>query len=306
MKKVLLVFFVSAMAHGQSYEVSTTAGQSHDNQQSKRTRFGVATSTIYSDTRSDWYLIRDFVGGQNEDTGNIALSKKFESLSEVRGSVTMTSNVNAGTKSTAGSIGFGQWVFAEQTRVSVDYTRSHAIRSAKQYIDFDAQIVALPADVDSDSVALGVRQLVNPSLIVDAGLTAIKPTDRPTAIIGTLAGRQYISVLHGAVSSQLGRGMNVGSVKPVTSYGEVDAWVASVQWTQELPGSVSVLLGYRYYQEHERTRALNQDLIFGSDSIVTGLTKDWSDWTAAATYTRYQANSGLSAGTVEAKLTKRF
>ena len=311
MKLLLAGLFISSLAFAEQ-TINVSSGQYRDNNQNVRTRAGLVSS-VSSET-SDLLTLgislsgnRDWINGSIEDSGTIGLTQTWNKLTETRESFSALQNKDNETKIIHGTVGASQWVLDEQYKLSLDVTKTKVNRPAKSYVDLDSEIVDLPSTVDSDIYFGAVRQIVNTTTFIDYGFMIIDATDRPLGYVGMVAGKHYFKLINGAIYADLGRGINKGSIANITSYGEVDAWMASAQYAQRLPWDLVAGISYRYYRETESTRAFHDTVIFGTDTVAFGLAKTWpEDYSMGISYARFLANSGISAGMTEVSVSKKW
>ncbi len=181
-------------------------------------------------------------------------------------------------------VNFGEWWLEETFQTVFSATRTWVEQIPySTLLPGDLQRVYLPENVDGWNFGVSFYQLTTPNLILRGGYNLITRSDRPNAHALNAEGRYYVEPTRSAIHLKGAYYLNVGEVKPVSLYGEVEAYSASLEWHQRLAKQWILMGGYRYYFEKETpvaaTASINQ---IGSDYFYGSLRWRFADvgWTA--------------------------
>ena len=213
------------------------------------------------------------------------------------------------------AVGMSQWIWSETIRLAVDLSRTILEQPLYQVLDFDSQEIGNPTIASSTGTTIGVRHLAQPTTILDYTVGYQMTENRPDTTTGTVAIRQFLPPLDGAIHASATRADNRGFVTTESNYGQVDAWFGELAYLQNLWKGGRLRTGYRYYKEDEITRAYQDKKVFGSDTGSLGLSQDLPKGAAGnisvpltleASAARYLTNVGIAATSFEAGVTAKF
>lgn len=268
-----------------------------------------------TEVRNDTYDREIYDGSDYRMSRQAQLSatQTWDKLSETR--VLAAYATDQKVKSKTWGVGFSQWVWSETIRLAFDLSRTILEQPLYQYLDFDSQEVGNPTIASSTGITLGVRHLAGPTTILDYTVGYTATENRPATKAGTVAVRQFLPSLDGAVHASVTRADNRGYVTVESNYGQVDAWIGELAYLQNLWKGGHLRTGYRYYKEDEITRAYEDQQVFGSDTGSVGLSQDlpkgWAEnvqvpLTLEMSGARYLTNVGIAATSFEAGVTAKF
>ncbi len=218
-------------------------------------------------------------------------------------------------KSKTWAVGMSQWIWSETIRLAVDLSRTILEQPLYQVLDFDSQEIGNPTIASSTGSTVGVRHLAGPTTILDYTVGYTMTENRPDTKTGTVAIRQFLPPLDGAIHASATRADNRGYVTTESNYGQVDAWFGELAYLQNLWKGGHLRSGFRYYKEDEITRAYEDEKVFGSDTGSLGLSQDLPKGaidnvavplTLEASAARYLTNVGIAATSFEAGVTAKF
>lgn len=247
------------------------------------------------------------------NTATLGANQTWDKITETRvmGSYQTDGEVRA--RSFSG--GASQWLNHETVRLSFDVSRTIVERPLFAILDFDSETVAEPTLATSTGASVGLRHLATPTTIVDYGTSRVESVGRPASQSGTVAVRQFLPPLRGALHAGALRALNRGYISNDTTYGQVDAVSYDAAYLQNLWRGALARVGYRYYKEDETTRAYADEKVFGSDTISAGLSQELpkgavdglsQPLTVEISGARYLTNTGIAATTGELGVTARF
>ena len=117
--------------------------------------------------------------------------------------------------------------------------------------------------------------------------------------------RQYLDQAYGSVHVTLSHYENVGSIKPITTYGTIVSNAATAEWHQKILQQYLWMTGYRAYVESENPRSGSvAEKKVGSDYVYTTLryrlAKAWTYRSSelSASLGHYINNAGLKGDLV--------
>ena len=209
------------------------------------------------------------------------------------------------------SVGASEWYNHETVRLAIDVSRTIVDQPVYEILDYDSRSIGNPTVTTAAGATLGLRHLATPTTLVDYTLAWLEADNRPATQTGSVAIRQFVTPLHGAIHGGLARSLNRGYIDTNSTYGQVDAWQGDAAWVQNLWTGGLARIAYRYYKEDETTRAYADEKVFGSDTTTFGISQEFKmsggvPVTLDAATGRYASNIGVSARTYEAGMTARF
>jgi hypothetical protein len=199
------------------------------------------------------------------------------------------------------SVGVDRWIFPDLVRIGFSYAHNKVNQDAQIYTDVDGKQVATPDKIDGNNYQLRLMGYAAADAIVLANYSLTTRTDRPSASAASTEIRQYIAPAKASLHLGLAHYENVGSIRPITTYGSIVSNQLFSEWHQKLGQNYILMGGYRFYVETERPRA-NPDAVktTGSDYIYSTLRyrfqKGWTYRSSELNITsgRYLTNAGLS------------
>lgn len=278
----------------------------------------VVARDLYEDssmTDEDDEYTREIYGeGQRiSDSATISASQTWERLTDTRVMAAYATDKKVTTRTWG--VGASQWYRHETVRVGWDLTRTIVEQPSYRVLDYDSEQIGNPTVASSVGVGLSVRHLATPTTLVDYGVNRLENENRPATNSGSVAVRQFLPPLDGAVHAGVTRAVNRGYVSTDSNYGQVDAWICDASYLQNLWLGARARVGYRYYEEDETTRAYESERQLGSDTATVALSQDLDKrqvdslsvpLTVEAAASRYANNDGVSARTYEVGISARF
>jgi len=216
----------------------------------------------------DSVLVQQWDGKDNikQHSGILAASLPIGSLSGISLGLGATKSDIQTSKSR--QVSAFHWFRAETLKLQIGYQKSDSTQKATEVIDVDVARVRTKESLNGESYSLDLTHLTTPSTILLASYFKSVRNDRPDAWGGSLAARQFISQLNGALHISYSHYENIGEIQTTTLQGEILADAISAEWHQKLYNRAIITTGYRYYTEHEDPRAVEAaDTELGSDWV---------------------------------------
>lgn len=335
---VFLFPIFSTTTKSLAHSVSQSFGSYEDNQGRDRQRVGVAlgldfqnqsqmmSSSNYSVTATrDYYQNKEAANNDSHNEremyeGSQKINDAFTSaISQTWNRLTDTRIIGAVNKDEVMSsrtigAGVGQWFFHEVLQLNLDVSRTFVEKPPQDTLDLDAELITLPATVDSTGTTLSIKHLATPTTIAQYSYTQVQSTDRPPFHTIAVGVRQFIPAINGAVHTNVARMLNRGPISTDTRKGEASAWQGEMAYLQNVWQGARLRLGYRMYVEDEVTRATESEKVYGSDTISVSAVQEIPKGTFAggrpmsiqAGSSRYLNNDHVSASTYEMGLIAQF
>jgi hypothetical protein len=204
-------------------------------------------------------------------------------------------------KSKSQGLGFQRWLLMDRLRAGFVAKKNESEQEIKNLTDLDGKRIITPDHVTGDNYQANLMSYISNTTIGLADVSYTTRNDRPPTWSTSLQARQYVAEADGSLHLGVAHFENVGSIKPITTYGSIVANTANAEWHQKLNGQYILMGGYRFYMENERPRGENLPIKeVGSDYIYTTARYRFSKgWTyrsneISLSYGHYMHNTGLS------------
>ncbi len=271
--------------------------------------------SLKNDSMRDDQYDRDIYGSSYRTNQSVSASatQTWDRLTETR--VLTAYATDHEVKSRTWSVGLSQWIWHETIRLAFDLSRTLIDQPLYQILDFDSEEVGNPTIASSTGATVSARHLASSTTIVDYSIGHIATDNRPDSNSASVAVRQFLPPMDGAVHGGVTRAYNRGYVTTATNYGQVDAWIYDLAYLQNLWPGAHARLGYRYYKEDQTTRAYGDDTVLGSDTTSLGFSQDLPKraidnigvpLTIEAAAARYLTNVAIAATSFELGVTAKF
>jgi hypothetical protein len=221
---------------------------------------------------------------------SVSATQVWNKTTETRVNGGMSSDKELESRSQSFGAGVGQWLWHDSLRLGVDMQRSIAKQPADEYLDYDSQLVTVPTSISTTGTTFSLRHLATTTTITDYAVGYFDNENRPGSTNYSFNVKQFIPPFKGAVHAGVVRAVNRGKIQRNTTYGEVDAWEATVAYLQTLWKGATSRLGYKYYQENQTTRAYKDELVFGSDLYSLNLSQEIDRFIIDGGASYYQTN----------------
>ncbi|SMF44873.1 hypothetical protein [Pseudobacteriovorax antillogorgiicola] len=147
------------------------------------------------------------------------------------------------------------WFFSETLRTQWDYRQTRGEQPVIEFPDVDGRRIRTPEEFEGDSLGLSLTFLADPRTILKGYVSRSDSNNRPPAIAYNGEIRRFISYTSSAVHLSATRYENTGKIGVDSSFGEVTANTAKLEWHQRLGGAWILMGGYRFHNEIETPRA---------------------------------------------------
>lgn len=200
-------------------------------------------------------------------------------------------------KLSSANLKYTAWPFIEKLRLGIGYGQTKQVGDSIDYTDIDGKRVITLSEVGGRSVSLEGLLVWSPETFVTFDWTHSTRDDRPAADIYGLQWRRYFIGVDGALHLAGQFAENVGTIRPVTTYGRVVAASITSEWHQKIYKQWIAMAGWRTYIEEETPRAMEADRqVTGSDYVyLSGRYRLRKSWTLRSSelsfmYGRYISN----------------
>ena len=208
---------------------------------------------------------------------SISASLTVDKVNEIRIMGNVSQDPDYDVFSRTGGAGIGRWFFHDSLRLSYDFSRTLVAQPAKEFPDFDSELITLPPLVTTNGHVVAVRHLATTTTIMDYTLGLQKPSNRPEGYTAGVSIRQFIPPLEGAIHAGIAYGVDRGKATTESADGEIDARQADIAYLQEMWTGARSKVMYRYYEEHETSRAFADETVFGADFFSLSFSQDITD-----------------------------
>lgn len=274
-----VIFFLGLAAVASATSVRQQYGQYRDNlgQTSDRWQVdgnvdiqhqaaGLRSSNVSLSIARDFYRKPESSESRHAaDEATLGYVASFNKLTDGRFVISSTRDQN--THSVTGGTGFSRWFYGESLQASVDISRTWLNRPAEQVVGYQFDIISPPPLVQSWGANVGVKHLATPRTVVKYSLAKMVNNERPDAEVYSFEVRHFFPALRGAGRVLASRYLNRGRIEQTTLYGQMHAWMAEMQWQQELWGLSSGKIRYRWYREDEVSPKDGANVVLGSDLV---------------------------------------
>ena len=173
-----------------------------------------------------------------------------------------------------------RWIIEDMLRIYLGASTNDSDQKSKSFADYDGKRVVTPDKVKGQNRSLGLTDAFGEDTILMMDGSRTTRSDRPASWSMSSQVRQYIPSTLSALHLTASHYENIGSIRPVTTYGEVLANALQAEWQQKFAKQYIGVFGYRSYVERENPRGdASKDKILGSDFVyLSGRWRQETSW----------------------------
>ncbi|MDA9951022.1 hypothetical protein N9D31_00475 [Oligoflexaceae bacterium] len=203
-------------------------------------------------------------------TQNFGLFRTFSLLAGGSDVKTKLVSEDGGSSSFSYGLEGSQWWAHESLRTTLQVKKNKAKQDAADFTATDGVRILLPAEVESLNALFQVLHIAGKSTIMSYSFSHTQRDDRPDSFGAAIEWRQHFSSAGGSLHSGYSYYENVGQIRPVTTFGEIEAHTLNLSWLQKIGDHTVWTTGYRFYWELESPREADLEVQqIGSDYIFT-------------------------------------